>query len=143
MTTNMDLIERIDFEKIMPMSRNADGHDEQMQHLIKNSSVLAHWNEGDYEGSVATMIQLNDTKEIIIYDDYYGSCSGCDAWLGATDQDVIVMCKQLAAKAKIFSNVKAALKFLNEPADKYGELSSGVRNGLLKEYKKGLKILRG
>lgn len=139
MTNNMDLVERIDIEKILTMSRCAGGHDDQMRGLIRNSIVLAHWNEGDWQGQVATMIQLNDTKEVIIYDDYYGSCSGCDAWEYATDDDAIHMCKQLAAKAKIFANIDEALNFLKSSCEEYGELSRIVRDGLLKEYTKEAK----
>jgi len=79
MTTNEDLVQRVNWETIKPLGRYAGGHDQQMENLLKNSTVLAHWNEGDYQGQVATCVQLNDTKEVIIYNDWYGSCSGCDS----------------------------------------------------------------
>ena len=112
MTTNMDLVERVDWERIKPMSRNAGGHDDQMQALLKNSKVIDHWNEGDYQGSVATCVQLNDTKEVVIYEDSYGSCSGCDAWEDCSDEDAFRMCKGLAASAKIFKTIKECKNFL-------------------------------
>ena len=106
------LIERIDWEKIMKMPRYAGGHDEQMKGLFKGVKVIAHYNEGDYQGMVATCIKLKDTKEIVIYNDYYGSCSGCDAWEGATDDDVRQMCRQLACGALIFKNLEDCKSFL-------------------------------
>ena len=113
MSNNEDLVERVDWEKIQPMSRYAGGHDDQMEGLLKNSTVLAHWNEGDYQGSVATCVQLNDTKEIVIFCDYYGSCSGCDAWEDASDEEALRMCKGLAAGAKIFKNIEECKEFLS------------------------------
>lgn len=130
MTTNAELIERIDLEKILPMPRYAGGHDEQMKALLKNSTVLAHWNEGDYQGKVATVVQLNDTKEIVIYEDYYGSCSSCDAWEDANDEDVKHMCKQLASSAQIFKDLEEAKNFLSLEGE-YGKICDLTRKELL------------
>ena len=69
----------IDWENIMKMSRYAGGHDDQMKGLFRGAKVIVHWNEGDYDGQVATCVRLKDDR-ITIYNDYYGSCSGCDAW---------------------------------------------------------------
>lgn len=49
-----DLQKLIDWETILPLPRYAGGHDEQMKSLFRGARVLAHWNEGDYEGTVAT-----------------------------------------------------------------------------------------
>lgn len=107
------LIDRIDWENIMSMPRYAGGHDEQMQGLLKDVTVIAHWNEGDWQGMVATCVRLNDTGEVVIYNDYYGSCSGCDAWEDATDDDVRQNCRQLAAGAYIFENLDDCVEFLS------------------------------
>jgi hypothetical protein len=105
--------QRIDWDNIMLLERSAGGHDNQMRRLLKNITVLGHWNEGDYQGSVATCVQFNDTKEVVIYHDYYGSCSGCDVWEGATDNDVRQMCYQLACGAYVFKNLEDCRIFLN------------------------------
>lgn len=126
------LIERIDWEKLMPMPRGAGGHDDQMQGLLADVTIIAHWNEGDYQGSVATCVMLNDTQEIVIYTDYYGSCSGCDAWGDATDKTVKAMCQQLAGGALIFKNLDECKKFLSSEKDKTQYSWSGaVSKGLL------------
>lgn len=95
----------IDWDNIMPMSRYAGGHDDQMCGLFKGATVLAHWNEGDWQGKVATAVKLEDGR-VCCYCDYYGSCSGCDAWENATDEDIRVMCRGLANSAKIFDDIE-------------------------------------
>ena len=106
------LIDRIDWDAVMSMPRYAGGHDDQMKGLFKNVTVLGHYNEGDYQGQVATCVRFNDTQDIVIYTDYYGSCSGCDAWEGADDEDVKKLCTDLATGAYIFANLEDCIEFL-------------------------------
>jgi hypothetical protein len=112
--TQSNLLEElIDWPAIMPMSRAAGGHDEQMQSLFRGATVLSHWNEDDYQGMVATVVRLEDGR-IAAYNDYYGSCSGCDSWEDATDDEVRTLCRNLANSAKIFDHeleAKAWLKW--------------------------------
>ena len=144
------LIGRINWDNIMQMDRCAGGHDKQMCGLLKNVLVIGHWNEGDYQGTVATCVMLLDTGETVIYNDYYGSCSGCDAWEDASDEDVVRMCKQLAAGAYIFTNVYDCISFLKEVAaadddgrscaceyPEHYDWVGGVARGLLVEIEKG------
>lgn len=98
-TTEMQNL--IDWSAIMPMSRSAGGHDDQMQALFKGAKVLAHWNEGDYQGEVATAVQLADDR-FAWYQDSYGSCSGCDSWEDADDEAVRALCIDLANSARVF-----------------------------------------
>ena len=100
--THDELFKRMDCDNLLKMSRYAGGHDEQMQGLIKKAKVIAHWNEGDYQGTVATILKVNSTT-FIVYSDYYGSCGGCDAWEDASDESVKSMCRHLVYTAKIFS----------------------------------------
>lgn len=109
--------DRIDWVKIMPMDRDAGGHDQQMRGLLKDVTVIGHYNTGDYQGEVATAVQFNDTHEIAIYTDSYGSCSGCDAWEGADDEEVRRMCRQLACSAYVFKNFEDVKEFLSSDQD--------------------------
>jgi hypothetical protein len=106
------LQELIDWDNIMPMARNAGGHDDQMCGLFKDATVLGHWNEGDWQGTVATCVKLDDGR-VVIYNDYYGSCSGCDAWENASDEDAYVLCRNLANSAYVFENKKDVLDWLD------------------------------
>ena len=136
------LADRIDWENIMLMDRYAGGHDDQMQGLLKDVTIVAHYNEGDYQGYVATCVRLNDTGEIVIYNDSYGSCSGCDAWEDATDDDVRQMCRQLACGAYVFKNMEDCREFLSDP-DSIENSSdwrwSSAAKGLLEEIDKNDK----
>jgi len=105
---------QIDWENIMKMPRYAGGHDEQMKGLFRGASVVGHWNEGDYSGVVATCAQLADGR-VAIYNDYYGSCSGCDAWEDATDDEIRKLCIDLANGAYIFGDAEGAREFLAKP----------------------------
>ena len=106
----------IDWENIMKLSRYAGGHDEQMKGLFKDSEVIAHWNQGDYQGMVATCVKLKDGR-YVIYNDYYGSCGGCDSWENATDEQVKNMCIDLANGAYIFKNLEDVKSFLTDYSD--------------------------
>lgn len=103
----------IDWEKIMPMPREAGGHNEQMKGLFKGATVIAHWNEGDWQGTVATCVKLPDGR-FLVYNDYYGSCYGCDAWDGAMDNDVKKLCIDLANSAYIFDSLEDVVTFLSQ-----------------------------
>lgn len=121
----------IDWENIMNMPRYADGHDEQMEGLFKNSKVIGHWNEGNYQGTVATCVQLPDGR-FVLYNDYYGSCSGCDSWVDATDEEVKSMCIDLSNGAYIFDNLDDVKEFLSmDEFDNYSWYSCA--KGLLNE----------
>lgn len=106
------LQKHIDWNVIMELEREAGGHDEQMQQLFKGSEVIAHYNSGNYSGIVATCVKIT-TGEYVIYNDYYGSCSGCDAWEGAADKEVKAMCIQLSNNAYIFKSINDVILFLS------------------------------
>lgn len=113
----------IDWQRIMPMSRYDGGHDDQMKGLFQNATVIAHWNEGDWEGMVATCVKFTFGEfdgHYGIYNDYYGSNSGCDAWAGANDEDVKKMCIDLANSTYIFKNLNDLKEFLQNPDDGNG-----------------------
>lgn len=129
-----ELQKQIDWESIMPMSRYAGGHDDQMKGLFKNVTVIAHWNEGYYQGMVATCVKFNDGKfkdKYGIYNDYYGSCSGCDAWDGADDEDVRKMCIDLSNSTYVFESIEDVKEFLKNTTDEQKQWSSW--SGMAKE----------
>jgi len=104
----------------MQLPRYAGGHDEQMIFLFKDSELIAHWNEEDYQGMVATCVKLSNGK-YAIYNDYYGSCSGCDSWEGASDEEVKSMCIDLANGAYIFSSLDDVKTFLSDESNENKE----------------------
>lgn len=131
-----ELQKLINWEEIIKMPRYAGGHDAQMQGLFKNAEVIAHWNEGDYQGMVATCVKLPDGC-FAIYNDYYGSCSGCDSWEDAGDEEVKTMCIGLSNSAYVFNSLDDVKEFLSNPTKEGGWSSwSGPANNLLAELNK-------
>ena len=112
----------IDWEHIMPMDRYAGGHDDQMKGLYKGAKVIGHYNENDYQGMVATCVKLPDGR-FVIYNDYYGSCSGCDSWESATDDEVRKLCIDLANGSFIFQNLKDVVEYLKAARDETKDIS--------------------
>ena len=145
MYTQSNTLEKlIDWENIMKMERCAGGHDEQMKWLFKNAKLIGHYKEGCYQGEVATCVQLEDDR-YVIYNDYYGSCSGCDSWENANDEEVEYMCKNLANSAYIFENIfgtiEDVINFLSlENVENYS-WSKNLRKGLLEEIKNNKEYL--
>ena len=92
--------------------------------------------EADYQGYLDIDVLLNDGR-VFSYKYWYGSCSGCDAWEDATDDDVRIMCKQLVGGALIFQNLEECKKFLSSKKDatQYN-WSEDVCNGLLEEMER-------
>jgi hypothetical protein len=106
----------IDWDNILEMGRCAGGHDDQMVGLFKDAELIAHWNEGSWDGMVATCVKL-PTGEYVIYNDYYGSCSGCDSWEDASDDKVRNLCIDLANGAYIFKSLEDVKEFLSNTSD--------------------------
>lgn len=136
-----ELQKMIDWDNIMKMNRFAGGHDYQMIGLFKDSTLIGHWNEGDYQGSVATCVQLSDGK-FVIYNDYYGSCSGCDSWEGATDESVRYMCINLSNGAYIFESLIDIIQYLKSDKKDSYSWKGRAAGGLLHEITKNLQANR-
>lgn len=140
MITKDEIFKLMNKEELLKLSRYAGGHDEHMQNLIKGSKVIAHWNEGDYQGQVATCLLLPDGT-YMIFNDYYGSCSGCDSWEDASDEDILKMCQDLIYDSDIFNSLEDVKVFLSqEKFDKYSWNRSSKR--LLKEINKSEEDLK-
>lgn len=131
----------INWDDVMKMARYAGGHDQQMIGLFKKAKLIAHWNEGDYQGMVATCVQIPRIG-FVIYNDYYGSCSGCDSWEDANDAEVKAMCINLANGAYIFKSLSDVKEFLSSPMEEKDNYSwrGGASSGLLSEIEKALTV---
>ena len=117
----------INWNDLMPLSRDAGGHDEHMKKLFRGAVVLAHWNEGDYSGEVATAVKLEDGR-FAYYSDNYGSCSGCDAWEGANDNEIRFLCEELAKDTKTFNTMNEMLASLDAEKREFAdELAEKIR----------------
>ncbi len=131
-----DLQDLIDWDSILPLPRYAGGHDEQMQKLFKGAEVLAHWNEGDYHGTVATAVKLQDGR-YCWYQDSYGSCSGCDSWEDASDADVKTLCIGLAIDAEVFPTIEEMLIDMRKDRTEGWKVNAGSELATIIERNKG------
>ena len=76
-----DLIDYVDGEVESP---NSDAYysGSRVDWVVENlpaSASVQYWQEGGYQGKLAFVIRLSGY--VWVYNDYYGSCSGCDAFL--------------------------------------------------------------
>ena len=106
-----ELSELIDWDGVLAQPRYAGGHEEVMRAIFgTNSKVIAWHSSGDYQGEVAIAHKLKDGR-VVLMTDYYGSCSGCDAWEDSTEQDARKMINDLVQGAKVFKNRKLAAEW--------------------------------
>jgi hypothetical protein len=113
------LKDMLNWPEIMDAPRYAGGHSEIMDVLFTNSFVLASYIEEDYQGELAYIYLVysgTDWAKIAIITDYFGSCSGCDAWEGADDRTVREMCIALANNARLFDDIDDVIEFLSKCA---------------------------
>ncbi len=118
------LKDRLNWSEIMVQPRYAGGHEEIMRVLFKDSKVLFEFVEDDYEGTEAFVYEIDGN--IILVTDYFGSCSGCDAYEFCTDEELKNLVIQLANNAQIFRTKEGLKNFLSvdvkeEPGSYYAE----------------------
>jgi len=104
----------LNWSEIMTASRSAGGHSDVMDKLFKGRVLASHIEE-DYQGKLGYVYLVYDFQnfaKIVIVSDYFGSCSGCDAWEDASDTDVRALCIQLANNAHMFDSLQETIDFL-------------------------------
>ena len=135
-----NLLNLIDWDLVMKAPREEGGHDEVMQSIFgSNADVIAHWNEGDYQGTVMTAYLFPDDSVSIISDSY-GSCSGCDSWSGASDEDAKSFITSIVDSCRLCSSLEEAVIFCETVDSRaYDYLFNGAVN-LVGSLKKILAI---
>lgn len=115
------LVESINWDAVMEQPRYAGGHDEIMLSVFDGAAeVIAHYNSGGYDGDVATAWKF-PCGTVAIITDYYGSCSGCDAYEDASDEDLRRLVSNMVGSARIFDTPEDAAKFCDSGDIEYGE----------------------
>ena len=110
------LPELINWRAVLAAPRYAGGHAEPMRAIFESRAVVAaEWIEEDYQGSEA-FAYLFPGGQVAIITDYFGSCSGCDAWEDATDVDVKEMVRSLVNSARLFADAREAARWCREQA---------------------------
>lgn len=115
--TVFGLQSQIDWETVMKQDRYAGGHEDVLQNIFGDkSTVLSWWSSEDYQGTVAIATRI-PSGHVVIMTDYYGSCSGCDSWEGASDEDARKMIIDLVGGAKVFDSVEEAKEWCRSGID--------------------------
>lgn len=137
------LKDHLNWNELMVAPRYAGGHEDIMCVLFKDARVIASYIENDYQGTEAFVYELNG--EFIMVTDYFGSCSGCDAWEDATDEDVKYLCTELANNAQRFDSLSELFDFLENKVSEHKSAyyaESTVAEPLLEELRKNIYIQR-
>lgn len=109
---NLILENYIDWAIVLSQKRYAGGHEEVMRNIFgSNAEVVSWWREDDWQGTIAIAYKFPN-GEVAIMTDYYGSCSGCDAWEDSSDDDARKMILGLCGSAKQFDSVELAREWI-------------------------------
>lgn len=107
----------VNWDAVMRAPRYAGGHEEVMRAMYEGrAEVIDHWVMNDYQGELAIAWRFPDGS-VAVLTDYFGSCSGCDAWENATDDEARTMVKSLASSARVFPSVNEAAEFCRTASD--------------------------
>jgi hypothetical protein len=132
----------LNWPAIMVQPRYGGSHQDIMENLFTNCAILASYIESDYQGELGYIYLVyfgTDYAKVAIITDYFGSCSGCDAWDGADDDDARDLCIALANNARLFDTIDEAKEYLEtcDKATSWGIAS--VASGLLESLEETRK----
>jgi len=91
---------------------------EWLPHIARDFLWFDIQDVGSYEGSVYGVALYKN--KIVIYEDMYGSCSGCGAW-GEGDGGEPQSQDEVIELSKMFDTVGSALDYINNEMSKYDE----------------------
>ncbi len=112
-----DAEKHIAWDHVLSLPRYAGGHDEIMRGVFgKDSKVVAFWNEGDWQGVVAVAHKLPDGA-VCVMTDYYGSCSGCDSYEDANDDEIRRLVSGMVQGSRVFDSEEAAAAWCANPSE--------------------------
>ena len=119
-TFKTSLLDRINWPAVMAAPRMAGGH-EDVQDAIFEGQAIQHsfWTSGDYQGCTA-VAWLFPGGRVVIMTDSYGSCSGCDSWEDASDDDAKALVTTTVTSARCFKSLKEAREWQLTLSDDYG-----------------------
>lgn len=104
-----EIADLVNWEAVLGQPRYSGGHVEPMRAIFQGAAeVVAEWVEDDYQGSEAFAYRFQDGS-IAIVTDYFGSCSGCDSWEDADDDEVRRMIGSLVNSARVLPSAAEAV----------------------------------
>jgi hypothetical protein len=111
------ILDSIDWLKVMQAPRNAGGHEEVFENIFGgNAVVIAKFIQNDYQGDEAFAFQFQDGT-IAIMTDYFGSCSVCDSWEDANDEEAMNLIISMVTSSRIFGTLDEAIEYCENAED--------------------------
>jgi len=138
-------------------SRCTGSHVGQLSNMFLDAQVIASECDDDYQGADCVVFLFAPPNpdidpKIVIVNDYFGSCSGCDMWEDSDDESLRELLVAIANNARLFDSFDEAIKFLdeiikkmddNKPYGEYYDLQKHSRS-LCKQLKEAeIKIANG
>ena len=137
--TKQEVLDSVDWEKVISAPRFAGGHTEVMLAIFGNKAVvIAEYFENDYQGTEAFAYRFSDGT-IAILTDWFGSCPGCDSWEDSSDEDARNMIRSLVTSARIFSDLYQAIEFCTTVEDDAMEYPFHAARELVSQLKEQIK----
>lgn len=120
MKKSVKMVDFIDWKTMLDpdvTKRYAGSHVEHLSNLFLHSQMIASETSGDYQGYDVVVILFTPPiphvdPKIIIVSDYYGSCSGCDAWEDASDESLKKLLISISNNARLFDTFDETIKYL-------------------------------
>lgn len=125
------VLDAVNWEKAMAAPRYSGGYEDVMRSLFEGSAeVIAEWIESDYQGEEAFAYRFGDGT-IVLITDYFGSCSGCDSWEDASDEDARSMIHSMVTSSRVFPGLRYAVEFLETVEQDAAQFSHRSAKNLL------------
>jgi len=103
--------------------RYSGSHIDQMKNFLVDSDIIASEYDDNYQGHDSMVFLFTPANpkldpKLIIVTSYFGSCSGCDAWENAKDDDLRQSLVAIANNARVFDSFEDILRFFDEIIEK-------------------------
>ncbi len=110
-----EVLDAVNWKAALAAPRYAGGHEEVFRALFDGVAPVIAWaSSDDYDGTVCAAYQFPDGS-VAILGDGYGSCSGCDAWEDAGDEDARALIVSMVTSARLFPTLAEAQAWAKAP----------------------------
>ena len=112
--------------------RYAGSHVDALSKMFVDAQMIASESDDDYDGHDSLVLLFapanpNIEPKIVLITSYFGSCSGCDMWEDADDEDLRELLTAIANNARLFDSFEEIDAFFDqiikmmESEEPYGE----------------------
>jgi len=103
-----------------------------IEYNLPRDAKIQRWIQNGYQGKLCFVIRLDGY--IWLFNDYYGSCSGCDAFMSNEEKYIDDMFRS----AYCFPNEEAALEYIKSTDDYSWEGVRSPAEEMIRDYMVGL-----